>query len=148
MDNYIVKKMDETDLEKVFQIEKRVFSDAWDKEMFYSEINHDSYVLVNNIYDEIIGYLCGWRIIDEYLINNLAIDIPYRRKGLGEFLLADIISKQIQNNVLNFFLEVRKSNLPAINLYSKLGFKVLRIRKKYYKDPIEDAFEMGAFYGN
>jgi ribosomal-protein-alanine N-acetyltransferase len=41
------------------------------------------------------------------------------------------------------FLEVRRSNTPAIRLYRSLGFYALGVRKKYYPDG-EDAIEMAA----
>ncbi len=150
MQNFIIKKMSLSDLDKVLEIEKRIFTtDAWEREMFLSEIKeHDSKILIDKVNDKIIGYFCGWKIIDEYLINNIAIDIPYQKRGLGEYFLSQVISDNLKKGVFSFFLEVRVSNLPAIKLYKKLGFKELRIRKKYYINPIEDAFEMGAFYGS
>ena len=34
----------------------------------------------------------------------------------------------------NVFLEVKRTNLPAINLYHKFGFEEIDIRKMYYSD--------------
>jgi len=45
-------------------------------------------------------------------------------------------------NAKQAFLEVRVSNKPAISLYEKLGFKVLRVIRGYYSDG-EDAYVMG-----
>ena len=39
-------------------------------------------------------------------------------------------------------LEVRESNLAAISLYEKLGFKVEGKRKNFYRDPQEDGLIM------
>ena len=39
-------------------------------------------------------------------------------------------------------LEVRISNIPAISLYEKYGFKSLGTRKGYYQDNNEDALIM------
>jgi ribosomal-protein-alanine N-acetyltransferase len=36
-------------------------------------------------------------------------------------------------------LEVRRSNLPAVRLYEKLGFRVTSVRPDYYTKPVEDA---------
>jgi ribosomal-protein-alanine N-acetyltransferase len=36
-------------------------------------------------------------------------------------------------------LEVRRSNLPAIRLYERLGFEPAGVRKGYYQDTGEDA---------
>ena len=40
------------------------------------------------------------------------------------------------------FLEVRRSNAPAIALYEKLGFTSVGIRKNYYDSPREDGRAM------
>jgi ribosomal-protein-alanine N-acetyltransferase len=39
-------------------------------------------------------------------------------------------------------LEVRASNHPAIGLYRRLGFAETGRRKRYYRDPMEDAVQM------
>jgi len=58
-------------------------------------------------------------------------------------MLNDIL-RQIHDQGANYvILEVRPSNLAARMLYNKLGFKVLGIRKKYYRLPEEDALIMG-----
>ena len=41
-----------------------------------------------------------------------------------------------------FTLEVRASNLPAINLYRKYGFETIGKRERYYQDNNEDALIM------
>ena len=43
--------------------------------------------------------------------------------------------------VESLFLEVRVSNTPAINLYKKFGFKIVRRIPYYYRDG-EDAYVM------
>jgi len=50
-------------------------------------------------------------------------------------------------NVTSYFLEVRQSNLPAIALYEKMGYKNIGIRKKFYEKPVEDAVIMSKNIG-
>jgi ribosomal-protein-alanine N-acetyltransferase len=45
-------------------------------------------------------------------------------------------------NYKTIFLEVRTSNIQAINFYQKFGFIKDAIRDKYYKDNSEDALLM------
>ena len=44
-----------------------------------------------------------------------------------------IIDEAEINEKINITLEVRKDNIPAINLYKKHGFFEKAIRKGYYK---------------
>ncbi len=39
-------------------------------------------------------------------------------------------------------LEVRRSNVPAIALYERAGFKTVHVRARYYQDDNEDALVM------
>ena len=45
-----------------------------------------------------------------------------------------LVSVAIQYHVINITLEVRESNLSAINFYKKNGFNEITKRKNYYKD--------------
>lgn len=58
----------------------------------------------------------------------------YRGNGHGKKLLEYSFQKLYMSGVEKIFLEVRKSNGPAISLYEKLGFELSGEREKYYKD--------------
>ena len=54
--------------------------------------------------------------------------------------MLDILYKELKNNeVSKIFLEVRRSNEAAINLYKSEGFEETGIRKGFYEKPREDA---------
>ena len=78
----------------------------------------------NGIKGIIIYDLLYDRIEIEYII----VDDNYRRKGIATKLL-NAIEKQ---NIKNITLEVRESNITAINFYKKNGFKIEAVRKNYY----------------
>ena len=80
----------------------------------------------------ILGY-CMMRIFcNEANIINMAIKSSRQREGLGLFLLGHVLNQlPIKSSV---FLEVKEGNLPAINLYQRFGFKVINLRRNYYKD--------------
>ena len=44
-------------------------------------------------------------------------------------------------NAKECYLEVRESNTPAVELYTKLGFEIARTARNYYADG-EDAYVM------
>ena len=92
--------------------------------------------------DSIIGFASMWVMADEAHITNIAVRQSYRRQGLGELLLTSIIdlAGDLKANIVT--LEVRVSNLPAQNLYSKYGLVQVGLRRGYYTDNREDALLM------
>jgi len=122
------------DLNKIYNIEKKVFNDYWSIDLIESELNDQEYskVSILEINKKIIGYIFQRKILDDNHIINLAIDIPYQHKGYGRFLLMEILEQD--KNDTNVFLEVKEANLPAIKLYIDLGFEEVDRKDRYYSD--------------
>ena len=57
-------------------------------------------------------------------------------------MLKAVFDECYKNMVKYLTLEVRVSNIPAINLYEKYSFKSLGTRKGYYQNNNEDALIM------
>jgi len=74
-------------------------------------------------------------------IVSLAVMPGYRRKSVGQALVSRAMEGMRFYNARQCFLEVRVTNMPAISLYKKLGFKILRTIRGYYSDG-EDAYLM------
>ena len=85
------------------------------------------------------GYFALLCVYDLNFVS-VAVAAEYRRRGIAGKLL----EKALEGFEGDVFLEVRKSNLPAIALYEKLGFKKIAERKNYYDRPCEDAIIMKA----
>jgi len=90
----------------------------------------------------IVGIAGFWIMTDEAHITTLAVRNSFRRQGIGERLLIQIVEMAIQLNVNVVTLEVRISNKQARTLYEKYGFQRVGIRRAYYTDNGEDAFIM------
>jgi ribosomal-protein-alanine N-acetyltransferase len=90
----------------------------------------------------IIGYAGMWIMVDEAHITTIAIREAWRGRGLGELLLASLISAASQAGAERVTLEVRTSNDTAQNLYRKYGFRQEGLRRRYYSDNNEDAYIM------
>ena len=134
--------MTKDDIPTIMILEKELFSTVWEEEMFIEEIEKKySYVL--EIKNEIIGYICGWKLLDEFNITNIAIATDFQRKGFGKVLVKFLMSKLLDENCFKFYLEVRKSNLAANKLYEMMGFSIIGSRKNYYHSPKEDALILG-----
>ena len=83
---------------------------------------------------KLLGLCSAWLVIDELQITFLAIHPMHQRKGIGRFLLSDLIkrSKSLQTNHIQ--LEVKNNNEPAKAFYKSMGFKTVGNRSNFYKD--------------
>ncbi len=126
-------------LDDVYKIECACFVHPWSKADLESQLSLDtSHFLVAVIDGKAVGYM-GLQIFSgEGYVTNVAVLPEFRRQGIAQML----IEKQLENEMDFITLEVRKSNLPAINLYQKSGFKTVGVRPHFYSSPIEDAVIM------
>ena len=133
--NTTIRKAGLDDLNQIYLIEKDVFSNEhWTLEMVESELKNflrtTTWIIEESTV--ILGY-CMMRVVcNEVNIINMAIKSSRQREGLGSLLLGYVLN-QLPNNS-SAFLEVKEGNLSAINLYKRLGFNVINLRKNYYKD--------------
>ena len=79
-------------------------------------------------------------------ILTIGIDPEYQGRKLGTFLLKATLKEALNCGATECFLEVRRSNIVAQNLYKKFGFEITGVRREYYapygNEPAEDAFTM------
>tara|TARA_Y100000768_G_scaffold83440_1_gene59550 strand:+ start:612 stop:1076 length:465 start_codon:yes stop_codon:yes gene_type:complete len=136
MNNLMVKRGgDLFDLEQIYTLEKRIFkNEAWTRGMLKIELLgiNDSETLIIEENKLILGYFIYRKISSEYHVLNIGVSPLRQKEGIGSILLKDFLNDL--ENISTVFLEVKKSNFPAINLYKKNGFKIYGERKNYYKD--------------
>ncbi len=65
-------------------------------------------------------------------ILNLVIKSGRQHQGLGRQLLMHLVAEAKRLNAKSVYLEVRRSNTIAYDLYIKTGFIVIGERKDYY----------------
>ncbi len=97
----------------------KLTAESFDNAFFKSVVYFDNGIKGIIVYDFIYD-----RIEIEYII----VSPDYRKKGVGTLLLKSIEN----NNVKNITLEVKESNVVAINFYKKNGYKIEAMRKNYY----------------
>ncbi len=138
----IIRKWQYCDNLSVYKIEKESFSDPWTKEMISDTFIQENFVgLVAEDKGAVVGYIALTYCLDEAEINIIAVTRDYRRKGIATKLLNEAFLVLTKIGVDKVFLEVRKSNRSAQNLYKNNGFAVIGLRPKYYKG-VEDAILM------
>lgn len=93
-------------------------------------------VFVAEVDGEVAGFAV-WQELPggEAELLNLAVDPRLRRRGAGRALVEVMEGRRV-------WLEVRASNEAAIRFYRSLGFAVCGVRRRYYRDPDEDAVLM------
>lgn len=139
-----LRYMKKEDVDGVLAVERESFSTPWSEKLFYDEVENPRTVYYVAVDDdgEIVGYGGMWHVVDEGQITNIAVKKDLRGKGVGSMLLAEIINWAKDKGIGVIQLELRESNLNALGLYKKYGFKVVGKRKEYYKNPTEDAILM------
>ncbi len=147
MDNrYTIKRADERFVDELASLEVECFeNDPWSRQMFADLIKNDN-CIIDYIEDLQLSKIIGYSVIccayDQADLANIAVLPEFRRNGIGQILLEEIFKKCIETGVLELFLEVRASNVPAISLYKKNGFVEIGKRRNYYSRPKEDALVM------
>ena len=80
--------------------------------------------------DKLVGFIHVLKTFECLEIINVVVDTDYRKKGIATKLI-DYLN-ECYDDVEYILLEVNEKNSNAINLYNKLGFNVINVRKKYY----------------
>ena len=143
----LIRKMTLQDVAQVHELEKLAFSMPWSRQDFEDAVeNKDSLYLVaeETKYPGKVIACCGMRsIVGEGDISNVSVHPDKRQKGIAGKMLAELLKRgEEEYGVEAYTLEVRKSNVAAIKLYSRLGFTEEGVRKNFYEKPVEDAVIM------
>ncbi|HET7598909.1 MAG TPA: ribosomal protein S18-alanine N-acetyltransferase [Gemmatimonadales bacterium] len=121
-------------------IERRAFGDPWSEASFREAIKASwTFGLVVETAESVVAYLIGREAAGTGEVLNLAVDPPYRRRGLARALLDTALGVFQRRGADEVFLEVRESNAAARSLYGERGFEPVGTRRAYYRNPVEDA---------
>lgn len=145
----IFRAMEEKDLPEIEKIESETFKDPWPYEALKYELKENPFCHSFSLENK--GKIAGYAFLHihdcfSHLVN-IAVEKNFRGRGVGEYLLKEVIKRAKINGAVNMVLEVREGNVPAINLYMKFGFKIERKQKKYYHNG-EDALIMSLEIGS
>ena len=129
---------------QVADLERRVFVDPWPPQAFRTDLADPrlAYLRVARRGGALVGYMVAWRVAVEMHLTNLAVHPDARRTGVARELLADLMAEARRVSAEVIALEVRASNVAAIELYRRHGFRQVAVRKAYYEVGREDALVM------
>ena len=109
------------DVFDILSMDEKYFSNNFD-EKFYLEYIKNQRVIVAENEKHIVGYILFNQILDEAEIYKIVVLKDFRKKQIAFKIFEFLLNELKKNNVKKIFLEVRKSNIPAINLYKKCEF--------------------------
>lgn len=135
------------DFHAIQEIELLSYTEPWTPDMIESELDHRGYnhnlAAIDPESGAIAGYCFYWYVPQSPItVANIAVHPNHRKKGLATAMLGELIERGKTLICSGLVLEVRESNIPAQNLYQKLGFKAAGKRYHYYRNPHEDGIVM------
>ncbi|RLG84484.1 MAG: ribosomal-protein-alanine N-acetyltransferase [Thermoprotei archaeon] len=151
---FIIRNARQDDIERVVYINRKCLPENYPVYFFEDLLKHygKAFYVAQSPEGEVVGYVMTrveWKpgFFKKFLARSLHIVsiavLPlYRRRGLGYALMAHAMKSGYEEyKCSETYLEVRVSNTPAISLYEKLGYRVMKIAHSYYLDG-EDAYIM------
>lgn len=138
--------LEPADAARCAELESMLFpgDDPWPAQAFRAELaaKHNHYVAAR-VGEELVGYAgisrLGRKAPYEYEIHTIGVDPAHQGRGIGRRLLDEVL---VHAGAGVVFLEVRTDNAPAISLYTRSGFVVVGLRKRYYRVSGADAYTM------
>ena len=142
-----LRRLGLTDLRAIEEIERKSYPTPWSRSMFAGELAKPSSVCLGAFEldgDEgrLSSYLIVSRYVDAWHVMNVAVDAPWRGRGVARQMLERLFELTGEDIDRGYTLEVRVSNDSAIGLYRDLGFVETGVRRGYYTDNREDALIM------
>ena len=132
---YATKK----DFEEVLVIENECFLEPYSRDnlLYEFEENPVNKIIVAEKDGKVVGFIDYLITFNSATIMQVAVTKECRNLGIATQLLSEMeksFPKEVDELVESITLEVRVSNKPAVNLYTKNGYKIVVIKSHYYKD--------------
>ena len=139
----VVRELREGDVPELARVEAESFSMPWSADAFRELLDRPYCTYFVALADGQIAGCCGYTdICHEANIDNVVVASKYRNRGIAQAMLQRLMEHGRTSGIEAYTLEVRVSNLAAIHIYEKFGFKSEGIRPGFYERPVEDAVIM------
>lgn len=138
--------MQASDLDEVLALEHSVYPHPWSVANFADSLASQYQAWILRDHDgTLIGYFLLMAIVDEAHLLNVAVAAQRQGQGLGLLLLNQAVACARGLGMASVLLEVRPSNVRALQVYERYGFQQIGRRKGYYptaQQQREDAIVM------
>ena len=124
-----------SDIDRVMKIEREVYEFPWTERIF-NDCIRVGYLCWLALKDkEVVGHAVISVIAGESHMLNLSIARRHQRRGYGRQFVEFLVNEARERDAQTMLLEVRPSNIAAINCYNSAGFNEIGSRKDYYPAP-------------
>lgn len=140
----IIFKLDDKYIDDILTLQNSHDKTAdWSKSsMLQDLISVNSIILgAKSQQGELTGFIFAKILSDRAEILNLAVSKASLRCGTGHKLVKEALNILKNKKITDISLEVNEHNVIAQNLYKKVGFELVGIRKKFYNNK-DNAFIM------
>lgn len=137
---YRIRAAESADVAGMLDVERACFGDPWSPRAIREAMQTEtSQAYVAEEKGKLLGFVLARTSGPEAEILDLAVLPRMRRRGVARGLLRAVRDAVLRVGVEEIFLEVRESNRAAISLYEGEGYRVVGMRHRYYRNPLENA---------
>lgn len=137
-----VRPYKQDDAQFIALLEAECFHDPWSQNAIEEAAEYGTLFILAECEGKIVGYAGVKLILDEGYISNVAVTEKMRGNGIGSLIMKELSALAKEKGLKTVSLEVRPSNIAAISLYEKFGYKTVGRRKNFYSHPSEDGLIM------
>lgn len=123
------------DIPAILEIEQSAHLSPWSEKLLNSSFSNRSHNFVAETTEQIVGYVFSSLVADELTLENICVAPSKQGQGIGRLLMQYLLEQAKSLQVQDVWLEVRASNIAAIELYKQFGFIEQGVRKNYYPIP-------------
>lgn len=134
------------DVDAVVMLEQQVYPHPWTRGNFADALTARYHAQCLYQGDELCAYVVAMTGVQEAHLLNITVDRQRQGQGLGKALWLHLCEWAPSVGAARIWLEVRRSNQLARDIYTHWGFETVGERKNYYpagRGQREDALVMG-----
>jgi ribosomal-protein-alanine N-acetyltransferase len=129
------------DMPEVLDIERDSFPLAWTEEDFLRCLRQRNQIgMVAELGDKIVGYMIYALHKSKVEVLNFAVHSAYRRRGVGEQMVAKLVGKLAGHRRTRITLITNEQNLRSQLFWQACGFEAIRVERGYYEATGDDGY--------